>query len=135
MLAQEGPFAGFVIAKAELLQDALCGHEVLVRGLRSEKCGIFHRMILPGELASTPFCQCYDLEIATDWQGQKCGTGMTWHLSVGAVKRFEVIGPEYGWCEDCCLWVPKDELTDLVSVVGNHRMCCRHMNGMGECRS
>jgi len=132
VLWHEGPFAGFTTTKAIVLQDALCGYVVLVQGRYKEQRGIFHRILMPGDLVTTPFCQCYDLEIATDWHGHKCGLSMTRQLGIGAVKRLEVIGPQYGFCEDCCQWVPKKDLMDLVDD-GRHRICCRRMDADGAC--
>jgi hypothetical protein len=133
VLWHSGPFAGFTPSKAWAVQDALCGYEVLVQGRYSEQRGIFHRILMPCDFVTTPFCQCYDLEIATDWHGRKCGLSTTRHLSFGAVKRLEVIGPEYGFCADCCRWVPKEDLMDLVEE-GRHRICCRSMDHDGACR-
>jgi hypothetical protein len=131
VLWEEGPFAGFTVAKAYVLQDALAGHEVIARGFYSEKRGIFQRILLPGSRASTPFCMLYDLEIATSWSGRKCGLSSSWHLGIGAAKRFEVIGPEFGFCDDCCMWVPKEDL--MSSPDRPQHMYCRAMDQEGLC--
>lgn len=137
VLWHKGPFAGFTVAKAEVLQDALEGYEVLVQGSHSEKRGIFQRILLPGDRVSTPFDALYDLEIATSWIGCKCSSSSAWNCGIGAVQRFEVIGPEYGFCEDCCLWVPKGDLMDRADIADEgtivHRICCRHMDFDGAC--
>lgn len=136
ILWHEGPFTGFTVAKGRVLQDALCGHEVLVQGRFGEDRGIFIRIVLPGGYSRLPYPLgwCYDLEIATNWRGRKCSEGSVRHLGIGAVKRFEVIGPEYGFCGDCYAWVPKEDLIDLSDSGWPDRpLCCRKTDDWGAC--